>query len=101
VDHRIDITVAQCGRDPENGDKLLGALYDIEPSTEAVIDQNVSTGKLTASFVMAGDTMGAAVKRGIDVFAAAAVRAGLGTPHAIALSAAECARDEDADLAAV
>jgi hypothetical protein len=101
VDHRIDITVAECGRDPENGDRLLGALYDIGPAAEAVIDQNVSTGNLTASFVIEGETMGSAVKEGIDVFAAAAARAGLGTPHAIALSAAECSRDEDADLAAV
>ena len=101
MDHRIDITVAECGRDSENGDKLLGALYDIEPGAEPVIDQNVSTGKLTASFVVSGETMGAAVKDGIDMFAAAAMRAGLGRPHAVALSAAECTREEDADLAAV
>jgi hypothetical protein len=90
VEHRIDITIAERGRDPENGDRLLGALHELVPGAEGVTDQNLETGDLTVSFVIDGDSMGSAVKQAIDVFALATDRAGFGSPCAVAMSAAEC-----------
>jgi hypothetical protein len=92
VNHRIDITMAEGGRDPENGDRLLGAIYELLPAADGVIDQNVQTGELTVSFVIGGDTMGSAVKRGIDVFVLATDRAGFESAEPVSMSAAQCVR---------
>ena len=91
MEHRIDITIAERGHDPESADRLLGALYELAPEADGVIDQNLRSGELTVSFVVDGDTMGSAVKRGIDVFAVATDRAGFDSVRAVGMSAAPCA----------
>ena len=89
MDHRIDITVKEWGRDAVNADRLLGALHEILPAAEAVIDQNVRTGELTASFVIAGREIVAAVSEATRVLGLASARAGLGAPHIVAVVARE------------
>jgi hypothetical protein len=101
VDHRIDITVAGEGADPATGDRLLGALHEVLPTADAVIDQNIETGDLTATFVVDGESTGEAAKRGIDVFALAADRAGMDSLHTVAIAAAALVSDEGPGLAAV
>lgn len=101
MDHRIDITVAGEGGDPETGDRLLGALYEVLPTADAVIDQNVETGELTATFVVTGETTGEAAKRGIDAFVLAADRAGIDSPRTVAVAAAQLLAEEGPGLAAV
>jgi hypothetical protein len=87
--------------DPANGDRLLGALHEVLPSADAVIDQNLETGDLTATFVVGAETTGEATKRGIDVFALATDRAGLDSPRTVAIAATECVGEEGPDLAAI
>ena len=96
MEHQIDITIAEHGRDPENGDALLGAFEVARPGIEVVIDQNIRTGHLTATFFIEGDTVQDAVQEGILTFATAATSAGFEPSDVIAVSAAACTEGADA-----
>ena len=87
MDHRIEITIADEVRDAGTSDRLLEALYDLLPSPDAVIDQDLEGGSLTAAFVVAGESTAQAAQAGIGAFEAASARAGVGSPRAITLRA--------------
>jgi hypothetical protein len=87
LEHEIQITVAEHGRDAENGDRLLGTFRATDPATEVVIDQNVATGHLTATFIVDDSDARTAFDRGAELFATAMVDAGLGATRVLAVSA--------------
>jgi hypothetical protein len=92
VDHRIEITIADEVRDAGRCDRLLEALYDLLPSPDAVIDQDLEGGSLTAAFVVAGESTVQAAQAGIGVFEAASARAGVESAEAITLRACSSPR---------
>ena len=87
MNHRIEITIVDEIRDAGTSDRLLDALYDLLPSPDAVIDQDIEGGSLTAAFVVTGDSTAQAARAGIVVFEAASARAGVDRPEAITLRA--------------
>lgn len=50
VDYRIEITVSEHGRFPENGERIVRALADFSPDSDAVASQNTETGNLSVVF---------------------------------------------------
>ena len=97
MEHQIDITIAEHGRDLENGDTLLGAFLQAKPGIDVVLDQNLETGHLTSTFFLSGDTVQDAIQEAIMVFATAATTAGFEPSDVVAFSVAACTEDADAD----
>jgi hypothetical protein len=89
MDHTISITIAEHGRRSQNGDRLLGALSELRPNADPVIDQNIETGAITAAFQVAANDMGAAVKDGLEVITEAAARAGLHPLHVVSVTGSD------------
>jgi hypothetical protein len=87
VDHRIEITIPDEGRDAVTGDRLVEALYDLLPAADAVVDQNIEDGLLTATFVVPGGTATEAARTGIGLFAHATFRAGVRPPQSVSVAA--------------
>jgi hypothetical protein len=96
LEHQIDITIAEHGRDPENGDALLGAFEATRPGIDVVIDQNVQSGQITATFFLEADSVEDAVQEGILTFATAATAAGFEPSEVTAVSVAACTEGADA-----
>jgi hypothetical protein len=96
MDHQIEITVAEAGRDPNNGDNLLSAFQ--KTHGDVVVEQETQSGRLTAVFFVEARSVEEAVNDGILVFARAAASAGLEPTRVIAVAAAEAALDEAPEL---
>jgi hypothetical protein len=94
MEHQIEITVTEHGRDPEHGDQLLGAFHEIEPGADAVMDQDVNAGTLTATFIISADEVEEAVRRGFELFAAAAMQADLTPTRVLAVHGEACPTPE-------
>jgi hypothetical protein len=92
VDHRIEITIPDDGRHAETGDRLIEAFYEFLPAADAVIDQNLEAGLLTATFFLEGGTATEAAKAGVGLFELAADRAGMDTPDSVSLAVLPQAR---------
>jgi len=77
MEHRVAITISGHGRDAQNGDALLGAFHDVHPEADAVVDQNIETGNMTATFIVDAEGATDAVERGAAIFAEALIQATL------------------------
>ena len=97
MDHQIEITVTEHGHDPDSGDRLVGAFYDLRPEVDAVVDQNVKTGDLTATFILDAEGAEEAVNEGLRHFMEAARRAGLHPTTVLALHADACRAEATED----
>lgn len=98
MEHQFEITVAEHGRNPESGNDLLTSFLDLSPGIEAVMDQDVDTGTLTATFIVAAEDAEAAFRQGADLFTTAVVEAGLAPTRVVAVSASACVSEESEDL---
>ncbi len=87
MDHRIEITIPDEGRDAQTGDRLVEALYGLLPAADAVVDQNLEAGVLTATFVVDGGTATEAARAGLGTFEHATLRAGVRPPDSVSIDA--------------
>ena len=99
MDHQIDITVSDHGREPDNGDRLLGGFEEVADNTDVVIEQNLESGRLTATFFIEAKSIEDAVRAGIVAFASAAAAGGLGPSRVVAVSVAACTPEDAPELA--
>ncbi len=98
MEHRVEITISEHGRAADNGDRLLGGFHALSPEVEAVIDQSLQTGHLTATFFVDEEDAQEAVENGAHVFAAALVEAGLTLTRVIDVRASLVSTDEPEDV---
>jgi hypothetical protein len=101
IQHQIEITITEHGRDPESGDSLVSAFYEVAPEADAVSDQNTATGTLAVTFVIDAENVEHAVRDGFRLFATAAKRAQLKPTKVIAVHGEACAADDTVEREAV
>lgn len=70
MDVQITITVAELGRDEENGPRLLEGLLNTHPDTGPVASQDLRAGTLSATFAFAAHGLGADEigERAVEIF---------------------------------
>jgi hypothetical protein len=65
---RLRLSISDLGRDPENGERLLGAFMETHPEVGPVVSQNVRTGRLVVTIAVEGTDITEALLMGVPIF---------------------------------
>jgi hypothetical protein len=65
---RFRLSIANLGRDPENGERLLEAFMKAHPEVGPVVSQNVQTGRLVVTIAVDGTDITDALGKGVPFF---------------------------------
>jgi hypothetical protein len=65
---RVSFTIAEHGRDPDNGERFMEAFMERFPEGGPSVSQNLKEGTLTVTFALDAEDANAGVKEGIQIF---------------------------------
>lgn len=85
MDYDLTFTIAEHGRDPEAGERLLDELAAAHPEAGPVVDQNLQTGALSVALTVSAESADEALQRGREAFDAGIERSGLEPSRVLAL----------------
>src|SRR4051812_5050351 len=74
---RVSFTIAEHGRDPDNGERFLEAFTDRFAEGGPSVSQNLQDGTLTVTFALDAEDAKTALQQSIEIFADAAVDTGV------------------------
>ena len=77
VEVRVSFTIAEHGRDPDNGERFMEAFMERFPEGGPSVSQNFEHGTLSVTFALDADDAKEAVERSVEIFVEAANATGL------------------------
>ena len=65
---RLQLSISDLGRDPENGERLLEAFMEVHPEAGPVVSQNARTSRLVVTIAVDGTDITEALSDGLPIF---------------------------------